>query len=157
MKTIKSILEDVFRKKNLESKLKDYHIFDIWADVVGPRVARHTQPKRLQNHVLWVVVDTTVWTQQLTFLEGKIRSRLNEALGVPTVEKIRFQLGELVPVSNQESEGPSPPEWRKATLEKSVKENIEKEVAVLKDEELKKRLEALFQKSSQLIRYHEKE
>jgi hypothetical protein len=156
MKTIKSILEDVLKKQNLESKLKDYHAFDVWEEVVGPRVARHTQPKRFQDRILWVVVDTTVWMQQLTFLEGKIREKLNQAIGAQPIEKIRFQIGELRCLPKEESEGDPLPEWRKETLDDSVKENIEKELAGVSDEELKGRLRDLFQKSSQVIRHHEK-
>jgi len=157
METIKSILEDVFRKKNLESRLKDYHVFDVWGEVVGPRVARHTQPKRFQDRILWVTVDTTVWMQQLTFLEGKIREKLNQAIGSSRIEKIRFQIGELSHLHKEASESDVFPEWQNATIDNSVKEDIEKEVAVLNDEELKKRLKDLFQKSSQLLRYHETE
>lgn len=157
MKTIKSILEDVFKKQNLASKLKGYHVFDVWEDVVGPRVARHTQPKRFHDHMLWVVVDTTVWMQQLAFLEGKIREKLNQAIGSPLIEKIRFQIGELTCLPKEESESAVFPEWRKATIDDSVKKNIEKEVAGVSDEELKGRLRDLFQKSSQRMRYHEKE
>lgn len=157
METIKSILEGVLRKQNLESKLKGYHVFDVWEEVVGPRVARHTQPKRFQGHVLWVTVDTTVWMQQLTFLEGKIKKKLNQAMGSQIIQKIRFQIGELTSLPKEQPESARSPEWWEAPIEESVKKNIEKEVAVLNDEELKKRLENLFQKSSQLIRYHEKE
>jgi len=157
MKTIKSILEDVLKKQNLESKLKGYHAFDVWEEVVGPRVARHTQPKRFQDHVLWVVVDTTVWMQQLAFLEGKIKEKLNQAIGSSMIEKIRFQIGELTCLPKEESESAVSPEWRKATIDDNVKKNIEKELAGVSDEELKGRLRDLFQKSSQLIRHHEKE
>lgn len=157
MKTIKSILEDVFRKQNLESKLKDYHVFDIWEEVVGPRIARHTRPKRFQDRILWVVVDTTVWMQQLAFLEGKIREKLNQAVGSARIEKIRFQIGELSGLPKEKSESDLCPEWQNVTIEDSVKKNIEKEVAVLNDEELKKRLKDLFEKNSQFLRYQGKE
>ena len=157
MKTIKSILEDVFRKQNLESKLKDYRAFDYWEEVVGPRVARHTQPRRFQDRVLWVMVDSTVWMQQLAFLEGKIREKLNQAVGSPRIGKIRFQIGELTDSPKEKSGGDVFLEWQKVAIEDSVKKNIENEVAVLNDGELKKRLKDLFQKSSQLVRYHERE
>jgi hypothetical protein len=157
MKTIKSIIEDVFRKQNLESKLRDYHVFDYWEEVVGTRVARHTRPKRFQDRILWVVVDSTVWMQQLAFLEGKIREKLNQAVGSQTVERIRFQIGELSRLPKEESESAIFPDLRKATIDDSVKRNIEKELAGVSDEELKGRLRDLFQKSSQLMRHHEKE
>ena len=157
MKTIKSILEDVFKKQNLESRLKGYHAFDVWEDVVGPRVARHTQPKRFQDHMLWVVVDSTVWMQQLAFLEGKIKEKLNQAVGSPMIEKIRFQIGEITRLPKEESESAVIPEWRKVIIDENVKKNIEKELAFLNDEELKDRLRDLFEKNSQFLRYQEKE
>jgi len=94
---------------------------------------------------------------QLTFLEGQIKEKLNQVMGTPLVEKIRFQIGEILFSSPENPEEASLPVWQEIELDDAVKEKIEKEVAVLKDEELKVRLKNLFRKSVQLLNYKARE
>ena len=157
MENIKSILDDLFRKRKLESKIKSYRVFDVWKDAVGPRIARHSQPKRIRDRILWVVVDNSIWIQQLTFLEGQIKEKLNQMIGSPMVEKIRFQIGEINFLNKDDSKRPSTPEWQGVDIDDKVLKNIEKEVEILNDEEIKERLKNLFQKQAKLESYREKE
>ena len=157
MEIIKTILESVFQKQKLDSRLKDLQIFDIWEKAVGTRIARHSQPRGFKDHTLKVTVDNSIWMQQLTFLEGQLKENLNQVMGSPLVEKIRFQIGEIHSSSLETSAKSSLPVWQEVELDDAVKEDIEKEVAMLKDEELKTRLKNLFQKSVQFLNYKAKE
>jgi len=157
MENIKTILESVFQKQKLDSRLKDLQIFDIWEKAVGTRIAHHSQPRGFKDHTLKVTVDNSIWIQQLTFLEGQLKEKLNQMMGSPLVEKIRFQIGEIHFSSPETSEKERLPVWQKAEVDDVVKEEIEKEVAVLKDEELKTRLKNLFQKSVQFLNYKARE
>jgi len=154
---IKTILESVFQKQKLESRLKGFQVFDIWEEAVGTRIARHSQPKGFKDHTLWVTVDNSIWMHQLTFLEEQIKEKLNQMMDSPLVEKIRFQIGEIHSSSPETSEKAGLPLWQEAELDDAVKEEIENEVAVLKDEELKTRLKNLFQKSVQFLNYKARE
>ena len=154
MEIIKTILESVFQKRKLD---KSFQVFDIWEEAVGTRIARHSQPKGLKDHTLWVTVDNSIWMHQLTFLEGQIKEKLSQMMGSPLVEKIRFQIGEIHSSSRETSAKARLPVWQEAELDDAVKEQIEKEVAILKDEELKTRLKNLFQKSVQFLNFKAKE
>ena len=108
MESIKTILENLFRKRKLSSTLESYRVFGAWEDAVGPRIARHSQPKGLRDRVLWVKVDNSTWMQELNFLEGKIKEKLNQMIGSPMIEKIRFYTDKHVPaavVKGLEDEG----------------------------------------------------
>jgi hypothetical protein len=94
---------------------------------------------------------------QLTFLEGQIKEKLNQMMGSPVVEKIRFQIGEIHSPSQETSEKASLPVWGDVALDDKVENDIEKEVAILKDEELRIRLKNLFRKSVQFLNYKAKE
>jgi len=157
MENIKLILDNLFQKRKLESKIKSYQIFDIWKDAVGPRIARHSQPKKIRNRILGVVVDNSVWMQQLVFLEGQIKEKLNQMTGSPIVEKIRFQIGEINFLDKNGSKRPGTPDWHGVDIDDKVLKNIEKAVEILNDEEIKERLKNLFQKQARLESYREKE
>lgn len=157
MENIKVILDNLFRKRKLESRLKGFQVFEVWEDAVGARIARHSQPKGFRNHILWVSVDNSIWMQQLKFLEGQIKEKLNQMLGSPLVEKIRFQIGEITSSPKEISVAANFPEWSETYLDDQVQKNIEQEVAFVKDEEIKKRLKALLQKSAQFLHYKGKE
>jgi hypothetical protein len=153
VETIKTILDTVFKRQHLDTRLKDFRVFDIWDEAVGTRIARHSQPRGLKDHILWVTVDNSIWMQQLTFLEGQLKEKVNQMMGSPVVEKIRFQIGEIHSSSLETSEKERLPAWQEVELDDAVKEDIEKEVAVLKDEDLKARLKSLFQKSVQFLNH----
>ena len=157
MENIKTILETLFQRRKLDSRLKGFRVFDFWEEAVGTRISRHSQPRGFRDHILWVTVDNSIWMHQLTFFEGQIKEKLNQMMGSPLVEKIRFQIGEIHSPSQETSEKASLPVWGDIALDDTVENDIEKEVAILKDEELRTRLKNLFRKSVQFLNYKAKE
>ena len=156
MNTIKGILENLFKEKNLDYVMRSCRIFEVWGNAVGPRVARHSQPKRFIDNVLWVTIDNSTWMQELKFLEAKIRDQMNQHMGTPVIEKIRFQLGEITITGNDMIKGDDAPAWHDIEIDDSAHSHIEQEVAVLKDEGLKARVRSLLQKHVQLETYRAK-
>ncbi|HEY5348897.1 MAG TPA: DUF721 domain-containing protein [Candidatus Lustribacter sp.] len=65
-----------------------------WADIVGDDVARAAQPVALTGTALVVVTASSAWSHQLSFLEREI-VRSVVALGVPSVERLRFRIGTI--------------------------------------------------------------
>ena len=70
------------------ARLDDYALWSHWDAVVGPTVARHARPHRLQRGVLSVIVDSPEWMQEVQFLKHELRERLNARLGRPVVRAI---------------------------------------------------------------------
>jgi Dna[CI] antecedent, DciA len=65
-----------------------------WADIVGDDVARAAQPVALTGSALVVITASGAWSHQLSFLEREI-IRSVVALGVPSVERLRFRIGTI--------------------------------------------------------------
>jgi hypothetical protein len=65
-----------------------------WAGIVGDDVARAAQPVALTGSALVVVTASGAWSHQLSFLEREI-IRSVVALGVPSVERLRFRIGTI--------------------------------------------------------------
>ncbi len=56
-------------------------VFGRWDLAVGPSVAAHVRPVRLDGARLIVEVDDPAWATQLRFLEATLRRRLAEVAG----------------------------------------------------------------------------
>lgn len=56
-------------------------VFGRWDEAVGPGVAAHAQPVKLDGARLVVEVDDPAWATQLKFLERELRARLAEVAG----------------------------------------------------------------------------
>ncbi|MCU1360184.1 MAG: hypothetical protein JWN99_1473 [Ilumatobacteraceae bacterium] len=56
-------------------------VFGRWNETVGPAIAQHVQPIKLDGGTLVVEVDDPAWATQLKFLESNLRERLLESTG----------------------------------------------------------------------------
>ncbi len=56
-------------------------VFSRWEEVVGPAVARHARPQRLEAGVLVVAVDQPAWATQVRTLGGRILGQIAELTG----------------------------------------------------------------------------
>jgi predicted nucleic acid-binding Zn ribbon protein len=67
-------------------------LFGRWADIVGPQLAAHARPLSLNRGVLVVAVAEPGWATQLTYLEGDLLRRFQEALGDAVVDRVEVRL-----------------------------------------------------------------
>lgn len=56
-------------------------VFGHWAELVGPSMAAHVRPLRLQERTLFVSADHPAWATQVRHLTTEILARLREACG----------------------------------------------------------------------------
>ena len=88
-------LADVLRARGWDSRLAAARVVARWPEVVGPAVAAHCQPSRLEEDgTLQVVADSAAWATQLTYLQGKLLDRLGAECGHGLVRKIRVRTNE---------------------------------------------------------------
>lgn len=99
--TVASVPDPVPISKSLDSIMKSLRgtdriqiggVFGRWDDAVGPAVAAHVRPVRLDQGVLTVEADEPAWATQVKFLAGTISDRLAEVAGVE-IERIDVRVG----------------------------------------------------------------
>jgi YD repeat-containing protein len=56
-------------------------VFGQWEAAVGPQVAAHARPAKLENGRLTVEVDEPGWATQLRYLESDLISRIRDVTG----------------------------------------------------------------------------
>jgi predicted nucleic acid-binding Zn ribbon protein len=81
------------------AQLSSGQVFARWEQLVGPEVAEHTTPVRLNDKELTVRADSTAWATQLRLLQRQLLGKIAAGLGRDVVTRIKVA-------------GPAAPSWR---------------------------------------------
>lgn len=85
-------IDRVLRSKGWQRRLIAARLVARWPEVVGPTVANHCQPRRLEDDgTLFVVADSAAWATQLSYLQGTLLDRLASILGPGIVKQVRVR------------------------------------------------------------------
>lgn len=79
-KLLSEFLPDLLDELNLSDKIIEQKAILLWSRAVGKEVKKHTKPYNIENGLLVVLVDNSVWMNQLTFLRTEIIKKLNELI-----------------------------------------------------------------------------
>jgi predicted nucleic acid-binding Zn ribbon protein len=91
---IASALDDIAQRFGLSVKLLEHRLQRHWPAIVGEHVAAHTRPESIRFKKLYVIADSSVWVQQLTFLKPSLLASINATAGNPIVTDIVLRVGE---------------------------------------------------------------
>ena len=151
--SIRSVLENTLKSLEIDVPLKSYSILGAWNEIVGATVAAHSQPRSIRNRILFIEVAHSTWTQQLQFLKPTLLEKVNNFLGEPLIQDIRFKLGKILPGTPSPSKTDS---WRKEDLGEETLKKIEKLIQKIEDGEVRKALKEVLTKGAKLERHRMK-
>ncbi|MEA2021974.1 MAG: DUF721 domain-containing protein [Candidatus Caldatribacteriota bacterium] len=89
---IKHILDSFLKKNKLEQKIKGYQTVYNWVQVVGKKIAGHSQPIKIQGQTLFLKVESNVWANELNIRRGEIINKINSKAGEEIINDIRFRI-----------------------------------------------------------------
>ena len=138
-----STLLDGLKGLGLAERLREADIWRVWPEVVGPAISSRARPLRIINGILTVAVSSGPWMQELTFLKGMIREKLNGQLGATVVKDIVLKSGRVekeVPVAVAEAP-------RKKRLTARQLAFIDEQSAAITDPEIRAEFVALMRAS----------
>lgn len=90
-----TILSTVAKQLGLETRLVELRVQQQWPTLVGEPIASHTWPTQIRFHKLYLLVENSVWLQQLTFLKPALLARLNAETGSEFLTDIVLRVGEI--------------------------------------------------------------
>lgn len=90
-----TILDDVAQRLGLSGKLLEHRLQRRWSSIVGDQVAAHTRPESIRFRKLYVIVDSSVWIQQLTFLKQSLLDKINMMAETSLISDIVLRVGEV--------------------------------------------------------------
>jgi len=114
VENVSNIVNDVLDSRGWRRKVLERMTVELWPEVVGEHIARHTIAERFSNGTLFVRARSPQWTQELHFHQARIITRLNGRLKQNIVQKIRCSVtaprGVKVSALKPEWEDPTFPE-----------------------------------------------
>ena len=112
----------------------------IWPEIVGEVAATNCFPGGFRQGRLTVTARTSAWAQEMSLLSPEIQKKLDAALGEGVVTELRFKTGRLPAASKRRvrrKTAPAPEPAPKPEPDPLLKARLEKELAKIKDPELK--------------------
>lgn len=116
-----AILSGVAKQFGLESRLIELRIQQQWPALVGEPIGSHTWPVQIRFHKLYLLVENSVWLQQLTFLKPALLAKLNAEAGSELLTDIVLRVGEI-PSPQPEPAPPTPTPQKTGASDKEMAE-----------------------------------
>ena len=92
-KKLADVLGDVLKKSGVGDRIAQATVIPDWHALVGPQIARVTEPLSVTPQgTLFVAVTTNAWMTELSLMEPDLLRRLNQRTGRLTIKKIRWQI-----------------------------------------------------------------
>jgi predicted nucleic acid-binding Zn ribbon protein len=86
--TIGDILNEFFKRPYVAAKVAEGRLEEYWREIVGDYVAEHTRSLKLDNHVVYVVVNSGVVRNELFFRRDELMKLLNERAGIKLINAL---------------------------------------------------------------------
>ena len=90
---IGNILGGVLKKYRREMDMELVQVWQVWDNIVGEVIAQNAKPAAFKGQILLVHVTSSTWIHQLQFLKKEMIERLNNSLGKPLIEDLKFKIG----------------------------------------------------------------
>jgi predicted nucleic acid-binding Zn ribbon protein len=92
------VLARLVKTRGWQRPTAEATVFGAWERVVGPDVAEHSRPVKLEEGELTVEAESTAWATQLRLLAGSLLRRIAAEVGHDVVRKLHIH-------------GPAAPSW----------------------------------------------
>jgi hypothetical protein len=140
---LKTALDRTLRDLGLDKRLRAEQVSALWPQIVGPAVAKIACPGPVRNGTLFIEVVDHLWMQELKFQEREVVERLNVALGEPLVRRLFIQLARTPTTTPVQTSEDTPSSVVETPLDPQQEEALEREVARVRDPQLREALKGL--------------
>lgn len=79
------LLNEFFNQPYIASKIAEGRLPEVWAEVVGGHVAQLTESVKLENHVMYVRITSSVVRHEIFLRRDALAEEINRRLGMKLV------------------------------------------------------------------------
>ena len=87
---VAAALQGLLHQLGITTKMQQYRVITSWESIVGERIARVAEARRIENGVLFVEVKTAPWRHELAMRKHEIMDKIHRATGKKLLKDIRF-------------------------------------------------------------------
>lgn len=149
---IENILSKTLNKLGIDEKIREKRVLDLWSEINGSEIIKHTEAKYINQGVLFVAVDSPVWAHQLVFMKREFINKINSKIGKKTVEDIRFQSGKVFISKPKEKEDI---DYKSIELDDLEVQEISDIANCISDSELKQKFSNLLEAETKIKKWKE--
>lgn len=90
---IETVVENVIKGMGLNQRFWEQALITEWESLVGPQVAKHARPGRLERKILHIFVDHPAWLSDLSrYGQKQVLANLQKRFGEEKIKGVRLQL-----------------------------------------------------------------
>lgn len=89
-RTIGEAIRELIEAYHLDKKLIETRIINAWGEVSGSYIASHTHKLYINDHILYVVIHSSVIKHELHLAHDDLLEQLNSIAGIAYLIKIVF-------------------------------------------------------------------
>ena len=92
-KKLGDVMGEMLSTAGISARIAQASILPDWPALVGPQIAKVTEPLSITRQgTLFVAVTTNAWMTELSLMEPELLRRLNTQAGPLQIKKIRWQI-----------------------------------------------------------------
>ena len=95
MKTVSEIINAIMQKMKNTNGYRKIWLEEHWNELAGITANKHSKPQRMDNEVLYVKVDSSVWNYNLFMNKVNLINSINQKFGQVIVKDIKYNMGEI--------------------------------------------------------------
>jgi len=84
------VLRRLLNSWGVDGKIREQGAVQRWNQVVGPRIAAHTEAIRVADGKVYVRATSSAWKTELVFMKADIIDRLNRSVGKRVISDVVF-------------------------------------------------------------------
>ncbi len=90
-KSLKDVIDKLIQLHGWSDKLDFIKIIENWESFVGQAIANHTKPKKLQEGILHIATDSSVWRAELLLRQTEIIELINKHLNNNAIRTLKIR------------------------------------------------------------------
>jgi hypothetical protein len=146
---LSEVLQECLHTLGWEGKMQEMEILKRWEEAVGPQIARRTSPSHVKDHRLTVIVDSSVWAQQLALMKRELLTRFDLLLGKGVIRDLYLVTGKV----ESPPEPEEPEEVPRLPIDEETRLKIEEEASRIPDRDLREAFRRTLRAASRRKRF----
>ena len=93
-RAVGGLVAQTLTRMGMERRRAEAEIVKVWNHLIDPTLTVHAQPVGIRNGTLFVVVDSSVWLDEIVrYRRRDILNRMQTSFGRETIQRISFRVG----------------------------------------------------------------